>query len=793
MKLPLSMIRSFVSVDSTPMEMADVLCMLGIEVDDIHAPKPPFSGVVVGEVKSCERHPSADKLQVAQVFDGKETVQVVCGAANCRAGLKVAFAKVGAVLPHAKIGKTSIRGIESSGMLCAAEELDLYQDATGILELPQQWKTGDDCLPLLWDPVFEISLTPNLGHCMSALGIARELSASLQLPLEMPKPKSTSGKAPLPVTVENSTLCPRYTACLIQNVQVGPSPFWLQKQLRSAGLHPINNIVDATNYFLLKYGQPLHAFDFDQLEGKTIRVETVKEKTSFRTLTDVEVELPPGTLVIADAKKPVAIAGVMGGLNSAVTEKTKHILLEAACFDPISIRRTSRNVAIRSDSSLRFEKGIDPSAVPHLLLEAAALIASVSGGTIVDGIADVPDVKNREFSAKEILFRPARANQLLGTKLSDNEQYEILARLGFQRKGEKIVVPLFRTDISEEIDLVEEVARIYGYNNIDLPLPRATTPQLPLDLAHLFETELRKRLIALGLQEFLTCDLISPALASTTHRKEHRGFSPIFHEMKPDHLLKTLYSKSEDYSVLRPSLLPGILQVVKHNLAQRNQSFSAFELGRIHFQQEGKPIEYPMAAVVCTGLATPHHWDRKPAPVDFFDLKGLVENLLLSLRIPNGEFAPSQHPTFHPYRQADLVIDGIRVGSLGEIHPEILDKFDIKQKVYYAELNAHHLQAIQHPSPKMRPLPEFPGSERDWTLSLPPKTHISLLLDAIASLKPPLLESFELIDLFQKENSCNATLRFSYRDRSKTLSHEEVERAHLELIQKVLAKTSLSR
>jgi len=781
MKLPLSFIKSFIQTDLTPEKIAETLVMLGIEVDAIYSPKPPFSGVVVAEVKSVERHPNAEKLQVAQVFDGKETVQVVCGATNCRAGLRVAFAKLGAVIEGEKplkIEKATLRGVESNGMLCAAEELGLVDDQPGIMELPLDIPLGTDCLEVLWDPVFEISLTPNLGHCMSAIGIARELSAALQIPLKLKHKKCQEVKGSLTVTatVEDEPLCPRYTARIIQQIKVAPSPFWLQHKLRSAGLNPINNVVDATNYILLQYGQPLHAFDVEKIEGKSIHVGISKEVFPFEALSGATVEVPAGTLLISDAKKPIAIAGIMGGANSAVSNNTHTILLEAASFEPIAIRISSKKIGLRTDSSLRFEKGVDPSTVRQLLDEAAQLIAELTGGAVS---SDPIDCKKNEFLPKKIVCRSARVNKVLGTKLSENEIHDIFHRLGFKINGDTIEVPLYRSDISEEIDLIEEVARIYGYNNIERPLPLSTTPQIPHDPAHLMEVELRRRLIGLGLQEFLTCDLISPKLVDTLDE-----FST-----EKNKFLKTLHSKTEDYSILRPSLLPGLLQTVRSNLDQKNPNLAVFELGRIHFLDKGKPVEFPMVAILLTGKENPRHWDRKPVDFDFFDLKGFVENLLAGLRLTQHTFSPGKHLTFHPGRQGDLTIQEIRIGSLGEVNPELLAKFDIKQKVYYAELNAHHLLSLQAPQPKMKPLAQFPGSERDWTLPLKPKTNISLIFDAIKSVQPPLLEQFQLIDLYNSEQIFNVTLRFLYRDRNKTVSFEEVESAHAKLVEEVLAKT----
>lgn len=793
MKLPLSLLKSFIDIDVPVSKVDDTLTSLGIEVDAIHAALPPFNGVVVAEVKNCKPHESADKLQVAEVFDGKNTFQVVCGASNCRPGLKTAFAKVGAKLRdnardkagflHA-IEPATIRGVTSQGMLCSATELGIYEDNDGILELPAEFPLGADCVSLLWDPVLEISLTPNLGHCMSALGIARELSAAWKKPLLSGKPAHAAQKnlPTIQVHVDNFSLCPRYMAQVIEHVKIGPSPFWLQRLLLAAGHRPVNNVVDATNYILLKYGQPLHAFDYDKIEGKSIRIGLTNKSEPFETLTGRSTTIPAGSLVISDAKKPIAIAGVMGGANSSVSESTTTILLEAASFDPLAVRASAKKMDLRSDSSQRFEKGIDTNAISKFLEIATQLIVEISGGKVTTRAVEC---KKESLTPTLIRCRPSRINQVLGTKISHNEVREFLRRLDCQISEETddsllVQVPSYRLDLSEEIDLVEEVARIYGYNHIERPLPKAGSSLLPHDPAYLFEQNLRQRLIGLGLQEFLTCDLISPKLASIglefTNSKES--------------LLKTLHSKSEDYSILRASLLPGLLEVIKANLDRKNNNFSAFEIGRIHVQQKEIPVEFPMAAIVLTGKEAPTHWQQKTKDTDFFTLKGLVENILLGLCI-TAHFVPSHHPAFHPGRRADLYAGDLHIGTLGELHPKLLGLLDIKQRVYYAELNAEHLQATQGPSPKYTPVPTFPSSERDWTLPITPQSHVATIFEAIRSVKSPLLERFELISLYNSEDKSNITIRFTYRDKSKTVSFEEVESAHDHLRQEVLAKTNL--
>ncbi len=607
------------------------------------------------------------------------------------------------------------------------------------------------------DPIFELSLTPNLGHCMSALGVARELSAALQLPLTLPKTHQMSGRE-IKVSIQNPALAPRYLCLLIEQIKVGPSPSWLKKQLEACGQKSINLIVDATNYIMMKFGQPLHAFDADLIEREEIRVECAQSSFSFVGLDGVAREVPEGALLIRDAKKPLALAGIMGGAESAVTDQTTRILLEAAVFDPIAIRVTAKKVGLRTESSQRFEKGVDPMGLELALSEAAHLI-----GAQIVGFKTVQPVP---FKKREIHYRPHRINQILGTKLSETEIEEILGRLEIEAKGGKAHIPSYRRDLLEEIDLSEEVARVYGYNNIEKGVPHLSTSTLPNDPVFLFENEMRRHLIGAGLTEFLTCDLISPSLAE------------IAREISPLASLQTAYSKSEEFSFLRTSLLPGLLQVTKGNFAQKNTHIAAFEIGRIHFEQNREIIEFPMAAILLTGLHDLPHWSHKGREVDFFDLKGILENLF------HSSFLPSSHLSFHPGRQADIYIDDLRIGSLGEVHPHLLQKFDLEKRVYYAELNLLNLLKKKKTHLKMVPLPQFPSSERDLTIPLPLKMPMEKLFEEIRAHHSSLLERVELIDLYLPEGQevKNVTLRFIYRDLTKTISFEEAEAAHAKII-----------
>ncbi|MBS0625059.1 MAG: phenylalanine--tRNA ligase subunit beta [Verrucomicrobia bacterium] len=779
MKLPLSLLKPFIHQDLPLAQIAETLTLLGIEVDAIENERPPFANVVVGEILSANRHPNAEKLQIAEVTDGSKTYQIVCGASNCRAGLKTAFARVGAVLTDAKgnpmtIEAAKLRGVDSAGMLCSEQELKISDSGEGIMELPSDWKNGSDLVPLLWDPVFELSLTPNLGYCLSAKGIARELSASLNLPFHVPSKLAheTKKQNRVSVSVRDPKLCPRYMGRFLENLKIGPSPFWLQKVLKAAGMRPINNAVDITNYILLKWGQPMHAFDADLLEG-SIHVSVSDKAMNFACLDGTEREVPVGTLLISDSHKPVALAGVMGGANTSVSENTKNIFLEAAYFDPMVVRIASKKMGLRSESSFRFEKGVDPLGIPEALNEACALFIELCGAQLLEGTVNI---KGEPFAPKEIRCRARRTREIIGHKFSLNEIEEIFHRLGFHTKALEqetllVQVPFYRFDVNEEIDLIEEVARIYGYNKIEKGTPLCTISQIPHDPLFLFERKLRSALIDLGLQELITCDLISPKLAELE----------IESKTAP---LKVLHSKSEEYSILRSSFLPGFLQVAQYNIDQKNPTIAGFEIGRVHLLQEGKPAEFPTAALVLSGKIGPAHWDRKSNDADFYDLKGILENLFDAIHIESSTFKPSKHPSFHPNRQASIYVGDLSIGSFGEVHPLLLEKIDIKQRVFFAELSLAPLLSLQNKTVIMKPLPQFPSSERDWTIPLPKEFLMQTIFDAIAAARSMLLEKAELIDLFHAETK-NATFRFTYRDLYKTISFEEVEKEHAHIMQEV--------
>lgn len=789
MKVPLSWLQTFFSIPLSSKEIAETLTLLGIEVEKIEETTLPFQGVVVGKVIAVKPHPNADKLRVATVTDGKEEVQVVCGAANCREGITVAFARLGASLTDPegkswKIKKSKIREVESCGMLCAATELQLADHDEGIMELPETALLGSDLSTLYSDPVFEISLTPNLGHCLSILGIARELAAALNSKVIMPKFNlREEGSHAFQVSVKDQTLCPRYSCRLVKGVCVGPSPEWLVKKLEASGLKSINTVVDVGNYVMLELGQPLHMFDAATISGQKIRVEPLLESIEFTTLDQVKRQLPFQTLMILDGEKPLAIAGIMGGASSAVTEATKDVLIESASFAPAAIRKISRALDLKTDASYRFDRGTDSGAVTFALDRAAFLLQEIAGGKPAQNPIDL---KSAALQPKILTCRTERVNEILGTELSQNEIVSCLQRLEMDVRVEQdllyVTVPSYRNDISLEIDLIEEVARIFGYNNLPKQAPKHLTSQLLDAPIYTFEKSVRTRLLEEGLQECITCDLISPELAKLALEKG----------LDQNACIQVLNPSSVDQSCLRTSLLPGLLQVVQTNAQVQVKEIRAFELGRIHFK-EGKDFkEHSCVGIILSGEALPSTWDHKSKPVDFYDLKGIVENLLYSCGISKAQFEPCHLHSLHPWRQAKIKLGPMVLGVLGEVHPLILEKLDLKERVFFAELSLHDLFPLKKKEKKARELTAFPGSERDCTLFLKEALPMSQVFQAIESHKNPLLESFFLLDLYKSDrigkDRKNATFRFFYRDKEKTISKEAVEKEHDKLIEAVKEK-----
>lgn len=785
MRVPLSWLKEYVKLDLSNENLADVMTLAGLEVDSIERTLFTFTKVIVGEIKEVKPHPNADKLKVAQVFDGTETLQVVCGDPTCSAGTKTAFAQIGATLEieekPLKIKRSKLRDVESFGMLCTEKELGLSEYGDSIMNLGDDAPVGTELSELFGDTIIEVSLTPNLGHCMSMLGMTRDLAALLDQKAKRPTfdVKEGSEKINTVVEVKDPDNCYRYSCRLIRGVKVGPSPNWMKTRLENAGVRSINNIVDVTNYVMLEMGQPLHAFDYKKISGGKIVVESTDSEITFETLDGNKRKIPSGILMIHDGSRPVAVAGVMGGANSEVQDDTTDILLEAAHFNPSAVRKGSKCLGIRSESSARFERGVDYEMVTEALNRAASLIeGEVASGRV--------DIEAKPPKKRKLKVRTNRTNQILGTELSQSEIESFLKRLEMEVKTNgdtlEVTIPSYRNDIHYEIDLIEEVARIFGYNNIKKREARVVNSPLPHASIYLLENQVRSKLIGAGLQEFLTCDLISPELAEIAVEKG-LGEKEEIHVLQPS---------SVDQSILRTSLLPGMLQAVKHNFDRQNYHISAFEMGRVHFKNVEHFKERATAAILLTGKRRPHHFGVKPEDVDFFDLKGIIENLMEAFIIKGVKFNKSSLKSFHPGKQAELHVGDLRLGVLGEVHPDRLLRLGIEERVFFAQIDLHDLFEVKEGEKQMTPLPQYPGSDRDWTLSLKKELPIAKVFDAIESVPSKLLKETSLIDLYESEklgpNQKNVTFRFLYRNDRQTVEQPQVDKEHERLKSEVTKK-----
>lgn len=790
MKIPLSWLKEFVDLDLPIQQLDKILTLSGLEVDAVETLTPGFQKVVVGSIIQVEKHPDADKLSVALVSDGTDEYQVVCGAPNCRTGIKTAFAMVGARLQddegkQFKIKKSKLRGVESLGMLCTGKELGISEEHEGIMEFAEHLQVGSDLQELYGEVVLEVSLTPNLNHCASMIGVARELAAATHQVVRLPKIELTEEGGKIDevarVSIEDKVNCPRYACRIIQNVKIGPSPDWMQKKLIASGIRPVNNIVDITNYVLLETGHPLHAFDLDQLAGHEIIVRHSEEGESFVTLDGKTRSLMSDDLMICDQEKPIAIAGVMGGSNSEVSDQTKNILLESAYFLPSSVRRTSKRLGLSTDSSKRFERGADPNQVLRSLDRAAMLMQELATGKICTGVIDV---KDHEFPEKTVTCRVARTNQLLGTQLSMSEIESVFQRLGMESTWDgqdtfTVRIPTYRVDIFGEIDLIEEVARIYGFENISRAPAKYSTSTMPHAPIFLFEREVRMRMASEGLQEMLTCDLVGPKLLQVVKES-----------VMPDEAVVTVMNPtSVEQSILRTSLLPGLLQVVKYNMDRQNDDISGYEVGRVHFKDGDQYREQSVVGIVMTGNVMQQHWDPKSREVDFFDLKGIIENFLAELGISNVTFRSDQLPQFHPGRQASVFVNEMDVGALGEVHPSIVRRLDVSQRIYFAELDLHNLVRVRKREAKMTEISQYPGSDRDWTITVEESVSVQNILDSIHEVPSRLLEKVSILDIYRSDklgkNIKNVTFHFVYRDPRKTLAQETVDAEHARMTSEV--------
>ncbi len=798
MKFTIDWLKNYVDLNGlSPEELADKLTMLGLEVDAVTPLFAELAPLQIAQIIEARPHPDADKLQVCRVAVGSEEYEIVCGAPNARRGLITAVALPGTTLPgNFKIKKSKVRGVVSNGMLCSEKEMALSEESDGIIELPSTLQHGDQFISAMGldDTQIEVDLTPNRADCASVIGIAREVAGFLNKPLRLPLENQTISQPStrFSVDIEAPELCPRYAGRLITNVTIAPSPWWLRQRLLSVGLRPINNVVDVTNFVMMEYGQPLHAFDFDNLEEGRIVVRTPRpDEMRFTTLDEKERTLDPDMLLICDGKRPVAVAGIMGGMNSEVGETTTNILLEAACFNDISIRRTARKLNLSTDASYRFERGVDPENTINAMNRAVTLLCELAGGQCPEGegIDAYPGYKPRA----ELTLRIARCNALNGIELSRDKIAAILQSIGLLcriKDADTLLVtpPAFRVDIEREADLVEEVARLYGYDNIPVSLPSVDLSYPEQDPARLLRFAAGELLTGAGFSEAINYSFSSP---------EHLDMMKLVPEDARRRRVSLLNPLNEEQSVMRTMLLPGLLENVKRNISYQKTSVKLFEIGKIFIPTEENrlPIENTRLAGVLSGnLYGGHHpLYYKDQLVDFFDAKGYVEYLLEALRLNTIAEATI---TFEISRENEPFVDTDQfltlfsgkkiVGYLGKLRNDVVKSFGIKQHVYFFDIDFDAICGLQAITKAFSPLPVFPSVKRDIALVVADTVSAGELLRSVRESGEKLIEHSEIFDIFKggkiPEGYKSVALSITYRSPNKTLTEKNVEKVHAKIV-----------
>lgn len=774
MKVSLEWLNEFVVIDTVPEDLAKQLTMRGLEVEGLEMIKPGFTGVVAGTIKKIDPHPNADNLTVCLIDTGSEEVSVVCGAPNIAVNDRVPLAKVGARLSKGlTVDKRKLRGVESFGMLCSEKELGLSEDHSGIFILPGNISPGSDLsrLPFTNDTVFDINVPPNRGDCLSIFGIAREVASILDQKAKLPRFK-TDGRGKkndiaeqIALTIDDTTACSRYVLRMIRGISIGPSPFWMRRRIARCGMRPINNIVDVTNYIMLELGQPLHAFDYKSLNGARIEVKTTDNASVFRTLDGVERNLEKGDILICDGAGPVAIAGIMGGENSEVTGETTDIALESAYFNPFSIRKTARRLGIRSEASLRFEKGIDIDNVGFAAERAAHLISELAGGSMVRGVQEIFE----KTEPKSIYITYRNINGLLGTHIGQNEITRALRSIDLHlmkedENGLVVSIPNFRHDIVEAADVIEEISRVHGFE--DIP----DTSPVSVLMAHKLDSRDRNRRIlmeyarASGFYEIINFSFFSirdiESFLIPTDDERSR-YVPIMNPI------------SRDWGIMRTFLTPSVLKCIAYNLNRGTKNLRFFEKGKVFFQQQGSDSinEETMLSFVITGKEREYFWKEKYSDYDFFDIKGIIEGLMNEFGI-DCSVTDCTQPFLDPSRSADVILEGVHAGWIGAIRDEVLGSYEIEQNVYCSEIRSDILLEKGNLKLQYRAIPRYPQVIRDFSFHVDDAIQISTITERIKCVSP-LIVSVGVFDMFRKETR-SVSIRVVFQSYEETLTDERV-------------------
>lgn len=796
MYLSINWLREFVPYEGSEQALGDRLTMMGLELEEILHPFAGLKGVVVGHVLTCEKHPQADTLSVCTVDAGQsETLQVVCGAPNVAAGQKVAFAPVGVTLPNGlKLKKAKLRGVASHGMICAEDELGLGEDHSGIMVLDASLEPGRELIDALGldEVVFDIGVTPNRADCLSVLGLAREVGIAFDLPVSLPKVElQETGKAAsdyVRIQIDDPELCPAYRARVLEGVTIKRSPDWMRWRLVAVGQRPISNIVDITNYVMFELGQPLHAFDLDLVEDGVIRVAPADDGMRFTTLDNQERILTANDLLIWDGKKPIGLAGVMGGANSEMHAGSSGVLLESAVFRPASIRKTARRLALPSEASYRFERGVDQPGSLLALNRAAALMAQYSGAELRPGVAEA---EPRPWKKTSITLRPSRARKLLGLTdelgMDDAFCSRVVSSMGCDvEMGEgawTVSPPSHRLDLEREVDIIEELGRVYGADRIPATLPQIKKPldisgkkDSPLEGEYNFNVWIKRWASGAGLSEVINYSFVGQKDLDRLGLPEENRI-PVKNPL------------SDEQDVMRPELAPGMLQNLRHNLAQGNENLRLFEVSHVFeadATSESTAREPKRLGLLLHGSRWDGGWPWQAEDADYQDLKGLVEHLLTFMKLPKGSYEIREgHTWMSPC--VSLRINGQDAGVLGRVDPAIADAHHARKAVWMAELDLDVLKEMyEKTSIQFCELPKFPSSWRDITLAAPGALQVGRVIEHVEGMKLTLLERVRLVDVFVPEQAAageerfdderRLTFRITFRHANRTLTDKDVDK-----------------
>ncbi|PID74106.1 MAG: phenylalanine--tRNA ligase subunit beta [Desulfobacterales bacterium] len=796
MKVPLSWLKEYVPVHMPAAELSESLTMLGLEVDSADDRHAWMNTVLVGRIENVVPHPDADRLRLCDVAAGERRVRVVCGAPNAAPGLLAPLALPGTEFPDGRILEESVlRGQTSEGMLCSAIELGMDEDGNGLLALAPDLVPGTP-LPAalnLFDPVIEIELTPNRPDCLGMIGIAREVAAlqgeTLRLPaVSLPKEKGAIGDR-TSVRIDAPGHCRRFTARMLMGVTVGPSPAWMKDRLRSIGIRPVNNIVDVTNYVMMETGQPLHAFDYDRLAEGRITVRLAEEGEKFTTLDGRERILDGQMLMICDGKQPVSVGGVMGGLNSEIKNDTTNVLIEVACFEPASIRKTARKLGLGTDASHRFERGVDPANTLNVLDRAAGLMAELSGGELVGGHIDVHPRPARPCI---ISVTASQINNRLGLQLDRDAMSGLLISVDFTvvpegEEGMRVTVPSFRVDVSRWQDLSEEVARLHGMDRIRATFPPMRGGGRPPGPMISLRRMIQDLLTGFGCTEVISYSFIE---RESTDRLRFRE------DDERRRQLTILNPISGDMAVMRTDLLSGLLHTVARNIARGTRTLTLYETGKIFLSngQDALPDEKERLAAVWTGSRRAAHWENADIPCDFYDIKGLLEALFAGLRVRDTAFsalADDRCSWSRPGRTALVTVSGQEVGMVGEVRNEVLADHGVKQAVFAFSLNLDRLLPLLPGEIAASPVPRFPAVNRDITIIVDRDTPAADMLDHIRAAKTDLVKDVFVFDVYEGENvpegRKNLSFRVVYRSDTATLEDGQITALHTRISHDLLS------